>query len=223
MKWKECILIALMSFGFGIIAGYFLHGYPTLESALNWIVGGLSFAVVIEVVGIFRELFRERREERAKEVERKNEKYRISKLLLSEIDDIQNEFKTLSNCRNKVFNEYDNILEEDTLPDELNFDNTIYSNMGDKLELLDINCQIKLSQYYKRIETIKEQYKKFEVIRGNSPVFVTLIEFDDKIGQGGSPSSDEIYKFLESTERVYKLGEEIMGRVPDLLNGHSEH
>ncbi len=52
MRWKDGIIIALIFFGFGIIVGYSLYGYPTFESIRNWIIGGLSAGIVIGVVTV---------------------------------------------------------------------------------------------------------------------------------------------------------------------------
>lgn len=70
MRWKDGIIIALISFGLGIIAGYLLHGYPTSESIRNWVIGGLSFAVVVELVGFLREWYKDRKEEKSKQKEK---------------------------------------------------------------------------------------------------------------------------------------------------------
>jgi len=140
----------------------------------------------------------------------KKEKRKLNRILSSEIEDIQKELRPLSNCRNKAFNEYDNISEEDKLPEELNFYSNIYSNMGDKLKLLDVKFQIKLSRYYKKIETIKEQYKKFEIIHDDLPIILSILKLAEYDSPLSSPTVDEICKFLESTEEVYKLGEELM-------------
>lgn len=148
-------------------------------------------------------------QEQKKEAELQYEKSRISNLLLSEIEDIQKELKPLSNCRNKAFNEYNNISEEDKLPNELNFYSNICSNNGDKLELLDIKYQIKVTRYYKRIATIKEQYKKFKIIHDDLPEILSILELGEVRNPSSSPSVDEICKFLESTETAYILGEDL--------------
>ena len=141
-------------------------------------------------------------------IKNKKAKKRTITILLSEIKDIQKELKQLSNCRNKAHNEYDNLSEGDRLPEELNYSDS-YPNMRDKLDLLDAECQIKLSQYYKRIATIKEQYKKFEIIHGDSPEILSILELVESNHPLSAPSVDEICKFLESTEETYKLGEEL--------------
>lgn len=81
------IIVVLISFGFGIVAGYLLHGYPPFESILKWVIGGLSFAVVIELGGLLREWFKERSEEQAK----LNEKMTAhSKLLYTTLQTLTN-------------------------------------------------------------------------------------------------------------------------------------
>ena len=146
----------------------------------------------------------------------KNEKRKLNRILSSEIEDIQKELKPLANCRNKAFNEYDNISEEDKLPEEFNFYNTIYSNMGDKLELLDIKYQIKLSRYYNKIEWIKEQYKKFGRIHTNVPPILSIIELEEYSGTVGSPNFDKIIQFLIYTEDTYNCGEDLIKYLKDI-------
>ncbi len=47
MNLKRYLVVGLISFLFGVIVGYSFHGYPTFESILKWIIGGLSFAIVV--------------------------------------------------------------------------------------------------------------------------------------------------------------------------------
>ena len=140
----------------------------------------------------------------------KKEKRKLKRILSSEIEEIQKALKPLSNCRNKAFNEYDEISEEDKLPEELNFDGTIYSNISDKIDSLDQKSIIKVVQYYKKIGEIKEQYKKFELIHDDYPYRLSIIELQEVRIPSSSPSLDELLKFLSNTERVYDLGEELI-------------
>lgn len=208
MKWKEFIFIALIFFLVGFVVGW----HPTFSSVKNFIMGGSLAGLVFQLVGMVREIFKEHREESAKRVEHKNEKKRISMLLISEIDDIQNEFKALSNYHNKVYNKYNDILEEDIFPEELKFDSRVFFNMKDTLKVLDIKCQIDLNTYFKRIDTIKEQYETFEMLHGNPPDSV------NRFGQIGSPNSNKVYKFLENTEIVYELGEELITNLTNNMD-----
>ena len=168
----------------------------TVNTLFNWVVvtsvGGIGFIIW-------------------KWIKTKKEIRNLNRILYSEIGDIQKELKPLSNCRNKAFNKYDNISEKDRLPDELSFYSDIYSNLGDKLKLLNPECQIKLSRYYNKIATIKEQYKKFKIIHGDLPYCLTVIEMQDLHSSLNTPKIlDEILNFLESTEEIYKLGKELM-------------
>lgn len=140
----------------------------------------------------------------------KKEKRKLKIILSSEIEEIQKALKPLSNCRNKAFNEYDEISDDDKLPDELNFDSTIYSNNLDKIYSLDQKWIIKVVQYYKKIGEIEEWYKKFELIHDNYPYCLSIIELQEVRSPSSSPSLDEILKFLSTTEIVYDLGEELM-------------
>lgn len=141
----------------------------------------------------------------------KNEKRKLKIILYPEINDIQNELKTLSNCRNKAYNEYDSISEKDRLPQELNFYINTYSNVGDKLKLLNPECQVMLSQYYNKIGTIKEQYEKLKTVHGNLPSCLTSLELRDlRSSLKTTTILDSVLEFLESTEEAYSLGEKLI-------------
>ncbi|MCK4736730.1 MAG: hypothetical protein KAT65_30020 [Methanophagales archaeon] len=158
--------------------------------------------------------------ERKKEAERKNEISEIAKLLLSEIELIQKELKPLANCRNKAYNEYDDISEDDRLPDVLYF-SSFYCDNTDKLASLNQKCIIKLVQYCNKITTIKKHYNKFEIIHDDLPEILSILELDEFGGKLGSPNVDEICKFLESTEDAYKLGEWLMVSLKSQFVGRS--
>ncbi|HEY9207297.1 MAG TPA: hypothetical protein VIO58_15410 [Candidatus Methanoperedens sp.] len=66
LTWKVSVLFALISFGIGFITGW----HPTFEGVRSFVIGGLSLGLVVEVVGILREIFKEHREERAKKREK---------------------------------------------------------------------------------------------------------------------------------------------------------
>ena len=69
MKWKDGIFIAIFAF----VAGFVVGWHPTFGSVRNFIIGGMSFGLVVEVVGVLRELFKERRDRRVKEREKLDE------------------------------------------------------------------------------------------------------------------------------------------------------
>ena len=70
MKWKDAIFVALIFLGIGIIIGYFLHGYSTFESVRNFIIAGVSLGVLVNVVGLLAEWFKERKGKRVEEREK---------------------------------------------------------------------------------------------------------------------------------------------------------
>lgn len=216
-KWKIFVLIS-----YTIIILYlfwktdFIAKYS--ELILLWIAGVPILSIIYDL--FFHEntelqksnkemerIINEKLElERLKEAERKNEISEITNLLLSEIEEIQNELKPLANCRNKAYNEYDNISEDDRLPDVLYF-SSFYCDNIDKLAPLNQKCIIKLVQYCNKITTIKKQYTNFDIIHDDSPEILSIIELNDS---KSSPSLDEICKFLETTEEAYKLGKWLM-------------
>lgn len=71
---RHSIVISLISIGLGVIIGYLLHGHPTFESIKNWIIAGVSFAVIIEVLQLLAEWFKERKEKLQRHSERLVEK-----------------------------------------------------------------------------------------------------------------------------------------------------
>lgn len=83
--------------------------------------------------------------------------------------------------------------------------------MGDKLKLLNPECQVMLSRYYNKITTIKEQYDKFEIVHGNLPYYLTIIEANDlRASLKTTKILGSVLEFLESTEEAYNLGEKLI-------------
>jgi len=70
MKWLRYLAISLISFGFGVIFTYLLQGHPTFESIMNFIAGGVSLGLIIEVIGMLREWLKERKDAKLKACER---------------------------------------------------------------------------------------------------------------------------------------------------------
>lgn len=72
MKWSRhfarYLIITLFSFGLGFIVAWLLQGYPIFRIGGNFVAGGLSLGVVIEVIGMIREWRREKKEEKAKKI-----------------------------------------------------------------------------------------------------------------------------------------------------------
>lgn len=69
MKWKAIILTALIFFGVGFVVGR----HPTFASVQNFIIAGVSLGLVVNVVGLLAEWFKERKEERVKKHEKLEE------------------------------------------------------------------------------------------------------------------------------------------------------
>lgn len=208
LTWKVSVLFALISFGIGFIMGW----HPTFESVRNFVIGGLSLGLVIEVVGLLRELFKEHREERAKKIESQNEKRTIFGRLLSEIERNQRLLQPLADSVTRALDSNDELSEEDKLPNDLNFDRTIYSNSSDKLGLLDDGNREKLDQYYSDLKYIGGQYERFQLIHNMSYSYLVVLELKDKSGKWNysSPFWDETEKFLRHAKKIYDLGEELI-------------
>lgn len=69
MKWLRYLAIGLISFGLGAVFTYLMQGYPTLETAMNYILGGSSLGLVFQVIGMLREWMKERKAEKAEKRE----------------------------------------------------------------------------------------------------------------------------------------------------------
>lgn len=67
MRWKESILIALISFGVGFIVGW----HPTFESVRNYVTTGISFAIVVGVITLVFKLWEILREGRRERLEKR--------------------------------------------------------------------------------------------------------------------------------------------------------
>ncbi len=133
---------------------------------------------------------------------------------MSEIEANQNRLQPLADSLAKVLESDIEVSEEDTLPNELSFDRTIYSALSDKIGLLDNKSIKKVVQYYVEIKYIEEQYKKLELIHGVPLPYLLVIELNENTGRfnynNNSPRWDEIEKFLRYTEKVYNLGRELI-------------
>jgi len=66
MKWIKYLTIILLSFGFGIIFTYLIQGHPTFEAIKNFVAGGLSLGLIVQIGGIVRGWLKEKKEEKAK-------------------------------------------------------------------------------------------------------------------------------------------------------------
>lgn len=146
-----------------------------------------------------------------------------SKVFLSEVKANQDRLQPLSDSLAKVLESDTKVLEEDSientsLPNELNFDRTIYSSLADKIGLLDDESIEKMVQYYVKIKIVEEQYKKLELIYGTSPSSLIRIRDIEELKKAtgrfnydnNSPEWDEIEEFLRNAEKAYNLGKELI-------------
>ena len=146
-----------------------------------------------------------------------------SKVFLSEVKANQDRLQPLSDSLTKVLESDTKVLEEDSientsLPDELNFDRTIYSSLSDKIGLLGDESIEKVVQYYIKIKFIEEQYKKLELIHGIPTSFLIYIKVSEELEKASgrfkydnnSPEWDEIEEFLINAEKAYNLGKELI-------------
>lgn len=209
MRWKDGILIALIS---GIV-GYLLHGYLSLGSLevplINGLWLGLSFLLGLlggsDIVGVIRDWYKERKEKRA-----------TIRLILSEIELNQSRLKPLSDAT-KVLGSDEEISEENLFPNELNFNYRGFSVLQDKIGLL--NEMAKIYKYYNELDVIKKGYPKLNIHESFSPdgqkinsglpfSHLIYLEFNKKLGKHNNLS--EIEGFLRHVKEVYSLGEELI-------------
>lgn len=170
------------------------------------IVGVIVGSVFTGIIGILIVRYTEHRE-------KKRTKEHTSRCLLSESEANQNRLQPLSDSCAKVLGSNNKYSEEDTLPNELSFDRTLYSALADKIGSLGKSVE-KVVQYYVEIKYIEEQYKKLEFIHGVPLSYLLVIELKDKTGNlnynNNSLGWDEIEEFLRHTEKVYDLGKELI-------------
>ena len=165
--------------------------------------GMLIGAFLAGCIGIFTVYF-------TKFLEEKRTKKHTSKALLLEVQANQNRLQPLSDSLAKVSDSDIEVSEEDTLPNELSFDRTIYSTLSDKIGLLDNKGEKRVVPYYVEIKDIEEQYKKLELIQGLPLPNLLVIQLKDATGgYNNSPGWDEIEDFLRNAEKVYNLGKEL--------------
>lgn len=194
---------------------------PTTAWAVNNLILPVIIGVIVILIGWIlldrkREARQIKREEeikqkekleqiRNKEVERENEKKSISTHLLSEIESNQTQLKPLVDCATNQL-DYDEEKAETLFPKELNFYSLIYSNLSDKLRLLDDTNINKSKIYHSKLKQIEEEYKKFKNIYGYPSKIHAYVE----LSRITNRPWDEIQDFLENTIKAYDLGEELI-------------
>ncbi len=211
MRWKESILIALIFFGVGFIVGW----HPTFETVRNFVITGLSLGLVFNMVGLFAEVFKERKE-----------KKRLKRFVLSEIELNQNRLKPLADSVTNMLGN-DAEIDEKLFPNELNFDDTINSDLSDKLRLLDEKNIKKTIIYYSELKYIEEEYKKLELIHGFPAGDLAYFEIRE-VGKFKIPKPGwhEIEEFLRHTKKAHDLGTELITDLqekPSFINSLYNH
>ena len=149
-------------------------------------------------------------QEKNREVERKNIISNLIQSLIPEININQNRLQPLSDCVDKVL-DCDNCeySETEILPKKLHFERTVYSSLLGKIGLLDNDIIAKMIRYYSETKDIEEEYKKLDIIHGNSHGFLFYLIVDHK-HKDIPPSTDEIIGFFRHTKKVYDLGSDLI-------------
>ncbi len=188
--------------------GYLLHGYLSLGGlevpTINGLWFALSFLVGLlggsDIVGFISNYYKERKEKRA-----------ITRLILSEIELNQNRLKPLVDSATTQVLGNDKEMDEELFPNELNFYDTINSDLSDKLRLLNEKNIKKAIVYYSELKYIEEMYKKSDILHGfpsQSLAYLELREINkNKIP---IPEWQEIKELLRHTKNTYDLGEELI-------------
>ncbi|HIH86473.1 MAG TPA: hypothetical protein HA304_01035 [Methanosarcinales archaeon] len=153
--------------------------------------------------------------EKAKNVEKQNEKRIVSGRLLSEIYRNQKMLKPLSETVAEVLESDGNNLSDDNkLPKELKFNISIYYESSDKLGLLDDESREIIDKYYPELNDIENEFEKLDMIHGASHEYLGYLlvwnipghfDYDDNILGGG-----EIEALLRHTRKVYDLGADLI-------------
>lgn len=107
-------------------------------------------------------------------------------------------------------------------PNDIQFDRTIYSQLAEKIGLLDPNSRDKVIQYYAITNLVQERYNKFEILHGsNISILKSAKEgrewidpLKKKVYIGDERSSQieltEIERLLKYVEEVYDIGEKLI-------------
>lgn len=198
-----------------------LMNADSITSGVREVIIGVIAGVITLIIGYYlidkrRKQKEKLEQETNKEMEHKNEKIRICRIILSEVKVNQSRLKPLSDSTNKILfmSMYDWIRvilgEKDKLPNMLIFGKKIYSGLSDKLWVLDDAFRNKLVQYYFELEYIEEEYKKLDIQGGSYLHLVYLPLRENEKSKMSKSRWDEIDGFLRNTKKEYDLGEELM-------------
>lgn len=214
MRWKKDILIALISFAVGLIVGW----HPTFAGVRSFLIGGVGFGFIVQIIGILREWRKEHREEQSKQIESENEKRRLFGNLLSEIELNQERLEPIFRATEIFDDARFNIeyTDDDKIPEHLIFDNNIYSNSSVKFGLLNDEMRNKLIKYYNELKYMEEDFKK-QKIHGYTYSFLIYLKTEDELPQTKISESKwpKIEEFLLHSKKVYDLGKKLIKELKE--------
>lgn len=177
-------------------------------------------AIIAGLMGIFTVYF-------TKYIEEKRNKKFISKALFIEIKLHQKQLTDLVECCkmwHEIIDGSDNQSRKfypQQFPNELQFDQTIYSVLTDKIGFLDSKDSENLVLYYAKIKIMEDQYKQLKGLHNITGDNLTYIkefgEWDDEsvypwqetyLGAPGNRNfpKSEIEKFLTNVKKTFDLG-----------------
>jgi len=146
-------------------------------------------------------------QEQNKEVESKNEKRILTGKLLSEIH------------RNQKLLKPFNLSDNNKLPNELKFHRSIYSELSDKIVLPDDVIMEIIDEYYPKLNYIENEYKKLELIHGETDVRTFLLRRqleESRQTTMSIPSSEVIEYFFKVTNEANNIGIELIKYLEDI-------
>ena len=163
----------------------------------NMVLSGETVSVIIGaiiagLIGIFTVYF-------TKYIEEKRNKKFISKALFIEIKLHQKQLTDLVEC-GKMWHEIVDGRDNQSrkfdfrdFPNELHFDQTIYSALTDKIGFLDSKNSENLVLYYAKIKIMEDQYKQLKGLHNLTGYDLTCIK-----QQCGTWDDDSAYPWLET-------------------------
>lgn len=201
--------------------------------AYGEIAGAIIGAIIAGLIGIFTVYF-------TKYIEEKRNKKSISKALINEINLNHKKLTELAEY-GKMWHEIIDGSNKDPrnfdfwcFPNELHFDQTIYSALLDKMGLLDSKNSENLVQYYVKIKIIEDQYKQLKGLHNITGYELTCIKeqcgtwndesaypvlYETYLGKPGNRSlpMSKIESFLRNVKDTFDLGKSLIENLKEQI------
>jgi photosystem II stability/assembly factor-like uncharacterized protein len=147
-----------------------------------------------------------------------------AKILCSEVKENQKELQSLSNLAEYWENDRPEPVKEQILQ-KISFNRAVYSNLLDKIGLLDLDGVV---EYYIEIKLIEEEYNK--LLRNFFGKSISKLKlqrigenYNHRLGRGNISSIwDEIDKCFTNVKEAYSTGNELIGDLESIFNNVSK-